>query len=173
MRGTLIKALILFIFIVNSLSLCYSSCATCTINATIDACITCMSGFYMQGTTCVATCAFYTIASTRVCAMSCPSYSYVNTANNFCEPCPSGCSICLSISTCIKWDPASNPSNLFYDNIELWLILTLLLFFIVAILIWKFCISTKTITDLKEEEVIIPHNEVVAERKIAHTHQST
>jgi hypothetical protein len=74
------------------------------------------------------------MSTTRQCVGSCPATYYLNSLNNYCEPCMTGCSVCISGFSCINWSSDSaNPSNLWSDYLGIWIGLICLggVFFIV------------------------------------------
>ena len=54
----------------------------------------------------------------------------------------------------MNWDEDGDPSNYFLDLLPLWITLCILIMAILAVLIWKFCLSKKNFNDKMEEEVI-------------------
>ena len=134
------------------LNLCHPSCASCTSYTTN--CLTCATGLYFSGTICVSTCPFYTQPDIAQCVLSCPTYYFLNTANNFCEPCPTGCSICTDSSQCITWTTGAPNSNILITYIATWIIVILFSLIVIGLLIWRFCISKKSFYNSMEEEVI-------------------
>lgn len=139
--------------IIIVLSTCDPSCATCSGSAASN-CLTCAAGLYFSGTQCVAACPFYTMPDAKTCVVSCPTYYFLNTANNYCEACPSGCLTCTATDQCITWEGDSNNPDLFKQYIGVWIVLIILCLLIIAILIWKFCLTKKTFYNSMEEEVI-------------------
>jgi hypothetical protein len=151
------------------LDLCHSSCGTCTAYTT--SCLTCATGLYFSGSICVSTCPFYTQPDIAQCVLSCPTFYFLNTVNNFCEPCPAGCSICTASDQCITWDSGAPNSDLFMTYIATWIILTIFGLIIIGLLIWRFCISKKSFYNSMEEEVI-DHKPAPEEHKVPQIHQS-
>lgn len=84
------------------ISTCNSTCLTCS-GPTATDCLSCPSGFYLLGSTCILTCPYKTMPSNRTCLTACPSYFYSNSYNGFCEPCPSGCPSCSNSTNCMNW----------------------------------------------------------------------
>ena len=128
--------------IVIILALCDSSCATCS-SSSSSTCLTCASGLYFSGTLCVSTCPFYTLPDTGKCVTSCPVYYFLNSVNNYCEPCPSGCTTCTSSDQCISWANVE-ATNTFTELIAVWIILIILGLLIIGLLIWKLCLARKS-----------------------------
>lgn len=54
----------------------------------------------------------------------------------------------------MNWDEDGDPSNAIMDLLPLWITLCILILAILAVLIWKFCLSKKNFNDKMEEEVI-------------------
>lgn len=54
----------------------------------------------------------------------------------------------------MNWDEDGDPSNVIMDLLPLWITLCILIMAILAVLIWKFCLSKKNFNDKMEEEVI-------------------
>ena len=85
--------------------LCHSYCATCT-GALVTECLSCATGFYLQGNTCVQSCdaSSYAISDMRRCVGICPSQYYATTNTSSggleCMNCVSGCALCSSSSNC-------------------------------------------------------------------------
>ena len=84
------------------LALCHASCGSCSGSLSTN-CLTCAPGLYFSGSICVSSCPYYTIPSTSQCVLACPIYYFLNTANNFCEQCPSNCSTCTASDQCVTW----------------------------------------------------------------------
>jgi hypothetical protein len=81
------------------LHICDPTCLTC-FSSTSTSCSSCASGLSLQGSVCILACPYYTIPASGLCVMSCPAYYFLNSANNYCESCPSGCSVCTLANTC-------------------------------------------------------------------------
>ena len=77
---------------------CHSSCDTCT-GPTHAECLSCSTGFYLSGNTCVVNCDQYFLPSRRVCLDNCP-IGYYSTASKACQSCRSGCLMCEDGHTC-------------------------------------------------------------------------
>jgi hypothetical protein len=133
--------------------LCDPICQTC-FSSTNTSCSSCPAGLFLLGSACILSCPYYTIPTSSVCVVTCPAYYFINTANKYCEPCPNGCPVCTQANTCSSWDLNQNPSNLFYDNIALWIILIVLGIVILGIIIWKCFLSKKSFSSILEEDVI-------------------
>lgn len=65
------------------LSVCTSPCLTCTGSAVTN-CLTCISGLYLQGSSCITVCPILAIPSLGTCVTACPKYYYTNTLNKYC-----------------------------------------------------------------------------------------
>ena len=63
--------------------LCHAYCATCT-GALDTECLSCNSGYYLQGNTCVQTCSTnsYAVPNLNRCLGTCPAQFYSNTNAN-------------------------------------------------------------------------------------------
>lgn len=134
------------------LSICNTACLTCSGSAATN-CLTCPSGFYLLGSTCILTCPYKTMPNNRTCVTACPAYFYSNSYNGFCEPCPSGCPSCSNSTSCLDWGSLST-TNLILDYLPLWIVLGVAIMAVITLLIWKFCCSAKTFESRMEEEVI-------------------
>lgn len=65
------------------ISICHTICLTCS-GPTANECLSCISGLFLRGSTCIITCPLYTMVDTRTCVSGCPTYYFLNTYNNFC-----------------------------------------------------------------------------------------
>jgi len=74
--------------------LCHYNCLTCFAEKNSD-CLSCRSGFYLQGNVCLPTCDnMYAIYDSNICVSKCPSRYYANiNAHGVkeCLNCPEGC----------------------------------------------------------------------------------
>ncbi len=103
--------------------MCHGYCETCY-GGTNTNCLSCASGYYLQGNVCLPTCdlGLYSIADQRLCATTCPS-SYFGTINStngakICSPCSSGCLVCSSLDSCQAWENQSAYTpNLWRDKL--------------------------------------------------------
>jgi len=127
-------------------SKCDASCLTC-FGSLATNCMSCQSGLYLQGSICILNCPFYTMPATGTCITSCPAYYYINTYNNFCEPCPINCPTCLNSTTCVDWSEGNDLKNVGRDYLAVWIILGILGLILISILLWKYCFSKKTFYD--------------------------
>lgn len=147
--------LLLNLAIYSSCQICNSTCLTCSGTLSTD-CLSCNSGYFLSGSTCIDTCPYKTMPSTRTCLTACPQYYFENTLNGFCESCQEGCITCDESGYCYDWGTIDN-SNKILDLLTLWVVLAILVLILIAVILWKLCCSGKSFNDKMEEEVI-DHN---------------
>lgn len=133
-----------------TVKLCDSTCQTCN-DPNSNNCTSCTPGLYLVGTLCIITCPTLTLPALGLCVNSCPAYYFINSQNNYCEPCALGCQICTAIDNCQVWDALSNPKSLFYDKMAVWIILVMFGVFLMGVLIWFLISRCKGKTPVEEE----------------------
>jgi hypothetical protein len=134
---------------------CHSYCTTCY-GALNTQCLSCATGFYLQGNVCLPVCDFnlYVVPDVRMCVSQCPTryYASINATNSLkqCLACPSGCSLCSGYSTCQAWDnQEAYVPNLWKDKMEFWILLIILLCGVIGYIIFKL-VKKQSSSDLEE-----------------------
>lgn len=91
----------------------------------------------------VQKCPKLAIPSNQECFDSYPIKFYHNVLNNNCEPCMSGCSLCLGLVHCFLLYNISDDGKgaLWYEKIKLWIILIIVGIEIIGLAIWKLIIK--------------------------------
>ena len=74
-------------------------CNSCT--SAVD-CLSCVSPYFLQQTSCVSTCDSGFYLYNRTCYLTCPSATYTVTSSYTCQPCVSPCATCSSVSACLS-----------------------------------------------------------------------
>ena len=122
---------------------CHQYCLTCY-GALNTQCLSCASGFYLQGNVCLPVCDnnLYVVPDARMCVSQCPPkyYPTVNATSGSkqCLVCQSGCSICSDYNTCQAWDgQEAYVPNLWKDKMEFWLLLIIILCSLIGYIIFK------------------------------------
>ena len=132
--------------------LCNSRCLTC-FGATDNDCLSCASGFYLQGNVCVDACgsSYYTINDQKRCSQTCPSGYFADTANKLCNNCANGCLVCSSYQLCQAWEHQSaDEESMWQDKMEFWILLIVVLSALILFILYK--IIKKALSSSSEKE---------------------
>lgn len=85
----------------NTCAPCMAPCETCT-GPTTNQCSSCLSGYYLEGTSCPAcsSAIFQCVScSTKIACRQCASEYYLNSSNT-CSSCQPTCKTCTALNQC-------------------------------------------------------------------------
>ena len=123
--------------------LCHSYCQTC-FDGTSSGCLSCASGYFLQGNVCVASCgaSMYEVTDIRTCSTVCPTsyHAFVDSGTGIksCQRCQSGCLICSGGSICQAWEnQEAYVPDLWKDKMEFWILLIIVVSVALLFILYK------------------------------------